>query len=87
MAERLSSLAILQRAVGQRGTVFCNLSSIPWKIATASDEVGVPAGVDPGKTGASILTKLLNKVPDGSTTMLVQLPPGQLTILQLHIPP
>ena len=69
-------LPVLQHANGQRGAVFCNLSTIPWKIASASSEPGVPVGISPGGTGASILTKLLNRVADGSTTMLVQLPPG-----------
>ena len=75
---------MLQRATYQRGAVFCNLSTIPWKIASASSEVGVPVGISPGGTGASILTKLLNRVPDGSTTMLVQLPPGGAASHPLH---
>jgi hypothetical protein len=66
----------IQRAMGARNTVFWNLSSIPWKSSTGSTEVGVPVGINPGGTGANILTKLLNRLADGSTTMLVQLPPG-----------
>ncbi len=62
--------------MGARNTVFWNLSSIPWKSSTGSTEVGVPVGINPGGTGANILTKLLNRLADGSTTMLVQLPPG-----------
>ena len=86
-------LCPLQMPTLQRESVFSSIRQVPWQRMSSQMELGLPVGANPGSTGAAILLKRLNRQDNGSSTTLLQFPPGKLHLLSsrlshpsLHLP-
>ena len=69
-------LCPLQMPTLQREAVFSSIKQVAWQRASPQMERGMPVGANPGSTGAAILIKRLNRQDNGSSTTLLQFPPG-----------